>query len=205
MRPLVTFRRARRGRRLLPRYVLAALGLGLAACGSANPRSAANGPTTTSTAPSTSTSTSTSTTVAPDIGFLTAWGASSVAWNQNHTPDPSRPGGFWPVLPDGRDTYTHLQLLGGRVVGYVLALDPSMAAPDARSRLANDLPLDATVSSDRVLPDCELVVEAGPTITAISPGGLVAELTSTGAGYEAASVSTITVSALGSGQSPSRC
>ena len=158
--------------------------------------------TTTTTTGSPSSTAATTTTVPAGLAFLTAWGATLVSWNDNHTVDPNRAHAYWPLLPDNRDTYSNLLIPAGRVVGYVLALDPSVAVADARSRLANDLPLDAQMTQDRVLAGCELEVLTSPTIDAIATGGLLAEFTSLSAPYQAGAVATITVSPLASGQSP---
>jgi hypothetical protein len=125
-----------------------------------------------------------------------------VSWNDNHAPDPNRAHNYWPLLPDNRDTYSNLSVPAGRVVGYVLALDPSVGVADARSRLANDLPLDTQTAEDRVLAGCELLVLTSPTIDAIAPGGLLAELTSLSGPYKASAVATIAVSPLARGQEP---
>lgn len=164
----------------------------------------AHGATGTTAAPSTTTTSaaSTTTTVPAGLAYLTAWGATLVSWNDNHTVDPNRAHAYWPLLPDNRDTYSQLSVPAGRVLGYVLALDPSVSAADARSRLANDLPLDAQTAQDRVLAGCELVVLTSPTIDAIAPGGVLAELTSLSAPYKVSAVATIAVSPLARGQQP---
>jgi hypothetical protein len=154
----------------------------------------------------TSEASTTTTTLPAGLAFLTAWGATLVSWNDNHTPDPNRAQNYWPLLPDNRDTYTGLSVPAGRVVGYALALDPSVSVADARSRLANDLPLDTQTTQDRVLAGCELTLLTGPTIDAIAPGGLLGEFTSLSSPYRAAAVATITVSPLGQGQPvPNHC
>ncbi|HVA43751.1 MAG TPA: hypothetical protein VNF50_09720 [Acidimicrobiales bacterium] len=149
----------------------------------------------------------TSTTASPaGLSYLVAWGATLVSWNDNHTIDPNRARSYWPLLPDDRDTYTHLSDPAGRVVGYVLALDPSVSAADALTRLANDLPLDSRVVQDKTLAGCAQVVETSPTIDAIAPGGILAELTSLSGPYQPSAVATITVSPLGTNQSlPGHC
>ncbi|MHB1854669.1 MAG: hypothetical protein ACYCS2_06395 [Acidimicrobiales bacterium] len=184
------------GRAVLAGLVLAVLA---AACGGGGSAASAPGHRagTTTIAPATTTTASPA-----GLAFLDAWGATLVSWNDNHTIDPARPGSYWPRLPDDRDTYTHLSDPAGRVVGYVLALDPSVSAADALTRLANDLPLDARVVQDRTLAGCAQVVETSPTIDAIAPGGVLAELTSLSGSYQASAVATVTVSPLGVDQSP---
>ena len=173
----------------------------LAGCsGASSPKATGSTGSTTTTAPSTTT------TVPAGLAYLTAWGATLVSWNDNHTVDPNRARDYWPLLPDNRDTYTDLSLPAGRVVGYVLALDPSVSAAEARSRLANDLPLDAQTTQDRVMAGCELLLLTSPTIDAIAPGGVLAELTSLSGPFAAGSVATVTVSPLGPGQGlPTHC
>lgn len=176
--------------------------LGLAAgCGNGSGSHQAPG-TTTSRPPVTTT-----TTTAPaDLAYLTAWGATLAAWNQNHTPDPNHPAAYWPMLADARDTYTSMVIVDDRVVGYTLALYPSVTSASAHSRLSNDLPLDAKVTMDRTLAGCEQVVESSPTIDSVAPGGLLAELTSLSATFDPTQVATITVHPLTKGQAPAaRC
>jgi len=184
--------------RTLTRPALAGLLLAVlaAACGGGGAGAAAghNGVPTTA---------ATTTTASPaGLSYLDAWGATLVSWNDNHTIDPNRAHSYWPRLPDDRDTYTNLSDPAGRVVGYVLALDPSVSAADAVTRLANDLPLDARVVQDQTLAGCAQVVETSPTIEAIAPGGVLAELTSRSGPYQPSAVATITVSPLGANQSP---
>ena len=178
--------------------VLTSLVLG--ACGSSA------GPARASTAPSvtTSLSTATTTTSTPSgLAFLTAWGAGSDQWSANHTPDPATPASYWPRLPDGLDTYTNVQMVGGRVVAYVLNIYPNVSADDAKTRVANDLPLDTAVVTERRLPACDQLVESGPTVRAVSAGGLLVELESAGGtAYAASSVARIIVSPLAAGTAP---
>jgi len=183
-------------RGFLAGFVLAGL---VAACGGGGGGANASGhqSSTTTTAPATTTTASPA-----GLAYLDAWGATLVSWNDNHTRDPNHALSYWPLLPDDRDTYTGLSDPAGRVVGYVLALDPSVTAADALTRLANDLPLDARVVQDRTLAGCALVVETSPTIDAIAPGGVLAELTSLSGPYQASAVATVTVSPLGANQSP---
>ena len=167
--------------------------------------SGASAPRATGTAAapsSTSSAPTSSTTVPAGLAYLTAWGATLVSWNDNHAPDPNRAHNYWPLLPDNRDTYSNLSVPAGRVVAYVLALDPPVGVADARSRLANDLPLDAQTTQDRVLAGCELLVLTSPTIDAIAPGGILAELTSLSSPYKASAIATISVSPLARGQEP---
>ncbi|MHB1912074.1 MAG: hypothetical protein ACYCTI_08490 [Acidimicrobiales bacterium] len=180
---------------LLLAVLVAACGGG-GATGGGSPAAGRSG-TSTSAAPTTSTTASPA-----GLSYLDAWGATLVSWNDNHTIDPKRPHAYWPRLPDNRDTYTNLSDRAGRVVGYVLALDPSVSAAAALTRLANDLPLDARVVEDRTLAGCAQVVETSPTIDAIAPGGVLAELTSLSGPYQPSAVATITVSPLGTNQSP---
>jgi len=168
-----------------------------AACGGGGVGAAGHNGAPTTAAPTTSTTASPA-----GLSYLVAWGATLVSWNDNHTIDPNRTRSYWPLLPDDRDTYTHLSDPAGRVVGYVLALDPSASAADALTRLANDLPLDARVVQDKTLAGCAQVVETSPTIDAIAPGGVLAELTSLSGPYQPSAVATITVSPLGRNQSP---
>ena len=181
--------------------------MALAGCGSAgSTRPSASSPTTT-VPPASTTTVASTVTSAPGLDFLTAWGATPDQWNANHTPDPGTPNDYWPKLPDGLDTYTNLVVTNGRVVGYVLNLYPGVAAADAKSRLANDLPLDATIASEHQLGGCDQLVEHSPTIDAVSPGGLLAELESAGGGaYSASSVARIVVSPLSAGSAaPATC
>lgn len=188
----------------------------LAACGSTAPSGAAGsrsgsgreGGATTSTpaaSPGTAGSaSSTSAASAPASGaaFLTAWGATTASWADNHEPDPGRSGGWWPRLPDNRDTYQSLDVVGGRVVGYTLALYPSVSEAEARTRLANDLPIDATVVVDRAVPGCRQLVEQSPTLTAVTGLRVLVELRSSGGSYDPASVSTIVTAPLSPAASP---
>ena len=197
-----------------PLLLAAVAGAGslLGACGGAGSGAAAGGTSTTTppttTPPTTSsslrpTATSVATTAPGGLDFLTAWGATQDQWNANHTPDPGASSDYWPKLPDGLDTYTDLRLAAGRVVGYVLNLYPSVGVADAKSRLANDLPLDASVTSERPLPGCDQLVEQGPTVVAVSPGGLLAELESTNGGaYSASAIARIVVAPLPAGGTP---
>jgi len=171
--------------------------LSVAACGT----SAGRGATTTPTAAPTTTTAATTTNGPGGTDFLTAWGASPGQWNANHTPDPGSRADYWPKLPDGLDTYTNLQVVGGRVVGYVLNLYPSVALADAKSRLANDLPLDTAVVSEQPLAGCDQLVESGPTIKAVSPGGVLAELESSGS-YSPDAVSRVVVAPMAPGTVP---
>ena len=203
VRPLTgSLRASRRGRALGAAALAGALLL--AGCSGGN-RPGASASSSTTAHPSTSSAPSTSTTAAPGLAYLTAWGATLVAWNDNHAPDPNRAHNYWPLLPDNRDTYSNLSVPAGRVVGYVLALDPSVAIADARSRLANDLPLDAQMGQDQVLAGCELEVLNSPTIDAIAPGGVLAEFTSLSTPYKSSAVATIAVSPLAQGQRPAHC
>ena len=182
-------------------WVLAAVLL--SSCGSATPGAAGSRSPTTTSAPSTTAAPTTSTT-AGDGGaaFLTAWGATVAAWAANHQPDPGRAGGWWPRLPDNRDTYQSLDVVGGRVVGYTLALDPSVSSAEAQTRLANDLPLDATKTLDRSLQACEQIVEDSPTLRTATGARVLVELRSTGSAYQPSAVSTIVTSALGPSADP---
>ena len=184
-------------RRLVAAGTLAAAAL--AGCGS---HTAAVPPTSSSVVPTTGAA-PTSTTAPPsaDVSYLTAYGATVAGFNANHQTDPGRSGGYWPRLPDGRDTYASLQIAGGRVVGYTLALDPAMSASDARDRLANDLPLDAKVTGDRRLAGCEQLVEDSATLAAATGARVLAELRSSGS-YDPAAVTTITTAPLAPGTPP---
>lgn len=191
-----------RRRRQAGLALLLAAASGLAACGASGTPSAgapaARSTTTTTSAPPT--------TAPPDLSYLTAWGATLAQWNANHTIDPRRPNAYWPRLSDNRDTYTNLDVVGGRVVGYVLALYPAVTSKYAKFRISNDLPLDAVASQDRILPGCEEFVESSPTMVVASPGGALVQLTSAGPSYNPAAVSTVTVAPLARGQAlPSAC
>lgn len=189
------------GTRLATTALGAACLVALAGCG-AGPGSRPARAGVTTSAPTTTTTT----TAPPDLAYLTAYGATTQAWAANHEHDPSNSTGWWPGLPDGRDTYTSLKVAGGRVVGYTLALYPAEASGDAKARLASDLPLDASAASDKTLPGCELVVESSPTLAAAVGGRVLAELTSAGGSYDPAAVSTIVTSALpGAAPPPSSC
>lgn len=182
---------------------LVMLALAGAACGSGG-RTSASGPPPKARA--TTTTATPTTTVPPGVAYLTAWGATLAAWNANHTLDPGSPNSYWPRLGDNRDTYTHLDVVDGRVVGYVLALYPAMTSAGAKARIANDLPLDAAVSQDRTLAGCELFVESSPTMAVAATGGALVELTSLSPTYDPAAVSTVTVFPRAAGQpAPSSC
>lgn len=188
----------------------------LAGCGSTTPPAASgsrSGGGATASTPTTqggtghggtgSTATSSPTgTAASAAAFLTAWGATTGAWAANHEADPGRPGGWWPRLPDNRDTYQSLDVVAGRVLGYTLALYPSGSEADARTRLANDLPIDATVVVDRALPGCRQLVEQSPTLAIVTGRRVLVELRSSGGSYDPASVSTIVTAPLSPAGSP---
>lgn len=182
----------------------------LAACGSAGPAASGGTSTTSGRAPTISAPSSTAqptTTVAAGLAFVTAWGATQAQWNSNHTADPGAPGGYWPRLPDNLDTYTNLRVVGGRVVGYVLNLAPSVSLADAQSRLANDLPLDSAVTGQKTLPasgspTCDQVIETGSTIRAVDGNAVVVDFESSGSGYSASAVSRVVVAPLGPGAVP---
>lgn len=211
--------RARRGRGLaairlgvIGPGVIGLAASGLAACGSAG--TASGPPTSSTTAPHAATSTTaTSTTVtsttaaAPGgLAYLTAWGATQAGWDANHTHDPGAPANYWPKLPSGFDTYTNMNVVNGRVVGYVLNLYPTVSLADAKSRLANDLPLDTAATGEQALtsgsPGCDRVIESGPTVRAVDGNAVVADFESAGNTYDGSAVTRINVSPLGPGATP---
>lgn len=175
----------------------------LSACAAASGRAAAP-PTT--RAPSTTTSTAPAPGTA-GLSFLTAWGSTLALWNANHTVDPEVPGQYWPRLPDDLDSYTALQLQHGRVVGYVLNLDPAMTLADAQARVVSELPLDAQPGPARSLAGCQQVIESGPTIAAVSGGGrVVVDFESNGNTFAPDAVTRIELSSLAPGASaPASC
>ena len=84
------------------------------------------GLTSTSSVTNSISSTIVSTTTTLPKVKLTNFGASLPNWNSSHTPDPNNSSGYWPRLPDGRDTYSSLKVQNGVVLGFTFALYPSI-------------------------------------------------------------------------------
>ncbi len=158
---------------------------------------------TTSTAhgPSASPSTTaaTATTQPPLEQYLNAFGATTSAWDNNHTVDPDQTG-FWPRLDNGEDTYANVRVSSGRIVGYVENFDPPVTAQQAKALAMNELPTDAHVVVDAPSANCEQLVLASPTLRAVLHADVLAQLSS-GGPYDAAAVSSITYSTIAPGTS----
>lgn len=189
------------GRATLACAAAVACAAALSNCGSGGSPAGRAGRSTSSTTAGPGPTAAPSTTAAVDLSFLTAWGATLAQWNGNHTVDPVVPSQYWPRLPDNLDTYTDLKIAGGRVVGYVLNLYPAVPLADARTRLANELPLDSKVLSERTLPGCLQGVEGGPTVTAATGGSVLVDFESA-TGYDPGSISRIELAPLAAGATP---
>lgn len=86
---------------------------------------------------------------------LTNFGATIQRWNLSHTPDPSAPSNYWPRLSDGRDTYSSLNVQDGVVLGFTLALYPSISPGSAQVLAKNLMPPTESVVSTTHGSACE--------------------------------------------------
>jgi hypothetical protein len=104
--------------------------------------------------------------------------------------------GYWPRLGSGYDTYTSVTFSGGRALRYTEHLYPDMSSASALKVVGDELPPDARVVSDPPVPPghpaCAQVVESSRTIRALAGVEVLAELRSSGPGYDPGAVSSIT-------------
>lgn len=101
-------------------------------------------------------STVVSTTTTVPISKLINFGATLQNWNSSHTLDPNNPSGYWPRLPDGRDTYSSLIVQDGVVLGYIFALFPSISTNLATVLVKNFMPPTEVATSTLRGSACEV-------------------------------------------------
>lgn len=109
-----------------------------------------------STVTTSASSTVVSTTTTLPRAKLINFGATLQAWNFSHTPDPNNSSGYWPRLPDGRDTYSSLNVQDGVVLGFTFALSPSIPSDLATVLVKNFMPPTEVVTSTVKGTTCEV-------------------------------------------------
>lgn len=107
--------------------------------------------------------------------YLTGYAATVAAWGNSHTVDPDGTG-FWPRLPNGKDTYQDIRTAGGRVVSYTENFDPPSNPQEARASVMNELPTDAKVLQQAQGASCEQLVLSSPTVLAVVHTDVLARL-----------------------------